>query len=200
MADRPTGRDLGRASPRHAPGRRCSPAGTGRRHDAARLERRADDLLDELGPAGHEEQHLGPHREGDRVAIHQDRPEPIAQRRAARVAARDDVESPIAEPVRQPGRLRRLAPAVRAVQHQEESGMRTGTRPVTPTSAAIVVGPPGSLVLEGGATRSGPRMGSPGPPRLAGSIIRDPRRVASRTGRRRPGRPSCVIKGFFGRS
>ena len=76
------------------------------------------------------------------MAVEQDAPEPVPQRRAAGVAARDDVESPLAEPVRQPRRLGRLAAAVRAVQDQEESRMGMDAPPGLPNSAGMFDGPP----------------------------------------------------------
>ena len=51
-------------------------------------------------------------------------PKPIAECRAAGVAAGDDVEPLVAEPIRQPGGLRRLPAPVRPVQDQEKSRMR----------------------------------------------------------------------------
>ena len=54
--------------------------------------------------------------------VEEDRPEPVAQGRAAGVAAGDDLAAEPAEPAGQGGRLRRLAAAVGAVQGEEPAG------------------------------------------------------------------------------
>ncbi len=102
---------------------------------------------------------------GDCVAVHHDGPQTVAQRRAARLAARHDVESSPAKPVGQPRRLRRLAPTVRTVQHQEESGM--GMDPVcrdSRSSVDIVDDPPRLPLDHARAVTGSRRLRSRAPP------------------------------------
>ncbi len=69
-----------------------------RDHDLARRQSRRDHFFDELRPAGHVKQHLGPHRQGHRLAVLQDAAQAVAQRGSAGVAAGDDVEPALLEP------------------------------------------------------------------------------------------------------
>ena len=54
--------------------------------------------------------------------------EPFAEGGPAGIAAGDHVEPEAAQPGRQPGRLGRLAAAVRPVEHQEQPRVRMGAR------------------------------------------------------------------------
>ncbi len=99
-----------------------------RDHHAAGREGMADHLVDELCPAGHVDQHFRPDREVDGLAIQDDLAEPVANLRAAWVAARDHVESVPAQPARQPGGLSGLAAPVRPLQGKEKPGMRMRAR------------------------------------------------------------------------
>ena len=58
---------------------------------APRLERRADDSLDQLGPGGREQRRLRPGR--GLVAVEQQIANPLAERRASGLARRDDLAS-----------------------------------------------------------------------------------------------------------
>src|SRR5208337_3330109 len=87
-----------------------------------------DHLINELRPAGHVNQHFGPDRRVDRVAIEHDPSQPVAHLGAAWIAARDHVESVPAQPSRQPRGLCRLAPPVGTLQGKKEPRMRVRAR------------------------------------------------------------------------
>jgi len=80
-------------------------------HRPAGLERRPDDLDDQLAPGGIEEQGIGERVDRlRRPATRQEQmPDLLAEPRPAGLAGLDDLEAPGAEPLGQPRRLRGLA-------------------------------------------------------------------------------------------
>ena len=79
----------------------------------------ADHFLDKLRPRGHEQQHLAAAVNRRGVVIQQDLPQPFAERRAARIAAGDDLAPALAQGLGQQADLRRFADAIDAVEAEE---------------------------------------------------------------------------------
>ena len=157
--------------------------------DAAGLQGGTDHLLDQLGTAGHVKQHLGAEGGRDRLPVEQEVAEPIAERGPPRVSTGDDVD-PRAEPGGQGGRLRGLAPAIGAVQGEEQpprggslGGLRNRHAPIL---AAI---PPRRKLSS--AQRGGRRGRRGRPARRRGG--RAAGRRGGRAAGRRGGRPPGVV-------
>ena len=86
----------------------------------AAVERRPDDLLDELRPRGREERRLGPGR--DRAVAQQELPDPLAELRPSRLARRDDLAALGSQPLGEEPRLGRLPRAVDPLEGDEHGG------------------------------------------------------------------------------
>ena len=89
--------------------------------NSARVERRPDDLIDELRTRCHVQQHLAAaiDRRG-RIDRKQQLANPFAKRRAARIAADDDIEAMTAQSFFEQAHLRRFADSVDAVEREKQ--------------------------------------------------------------------------------
>ena len=82
-------------------------------------ERGADDFLDQLGPGGHVEEHFAAAIDGEVVSIEEEATNSLSEGRTAGIAADDDVESPIAEPLDEEGPLGRFSAAINTIKGEE---------------------------------------------------------------------------------
>ena len=118
------------------PGRRATSRGSGRRRrPTPSAERRPDDLVDELRPRCREERRLrpGPHL----VPVEEQLADPLAKRRAARLARRDDGPAVALEGLPEQlglGRLARSVDTFERDEHQREDSARSGRKSRSPWS------------------------------------------------------------------
>ena len=91
-------------------------------------QRRADDLLDQLRPGRHVEQHLAAAIDPQVLAVEQKLAHRLAERGAPRVAAGHHLAALIAEPLAKQGRLCALAGAVAAVDGEEHGEKGSGVQ------------------------------------------------------------------------
>ena len=89
--------------------------------NSASVERGPDDLVDELRPGRHVQQHLAAaiDRRGG-IDRKQQLANPLAKRRAARIAADDDIEAVTAQRFFEQAHLRRFADSVDAVERKKQ--------------------------------------------------------------------------------
>jgi hypothetical protein len=94
-------------------------------HHRTPLQGRADDLLDQLGPGGGEQQRLGPRMQLD-LGVQDHRPDPLPRRRAARLARDHHLAAPALQRSPQQLELGRLAGALDPLEGDQAAGITHG--------------------------------------------------------------------------